>query len=287
MSLKAPVLAAALALLTGAPGALAQSRDTAAPPVQIGENVWWVGGTDIASILVRTAAGAMLIDGGYETTAPQILANLKALDVDPRSVKILLNTHGHIDHAGGLAALKAATGAKLYASAGDRPLLEAGGKGDFFLGDRAAYPPVKVDKVLADNEKVTLGGVTLTARITPGHTRGCTSWTFPVKVDGQARQALVICSVSVLPGYKLAGPSPSYPRIAADYAATHARLQALPCEVFLGSHGGFFGLPRKRLALQPGQPSPFVDPAGCKAFLTGAEAGFRAELAKQEAAARN
>lgn len=273
-------------LMLAGPGAsAAQDGNEAQAPFRIGEGLYYVGATDIAAYLVVTRAGLIVIDGGYAGTAPQILANIRALGFDPRQVKILLNTHGHLDHAGGLAALKAATGAKVYASALDAPLLERGGRGDFAFGDRLTFPPVHVDHIVADNEQVNLGGTILTARLTPGHTRGCTTWTFPVRVAGQLRQALVLCSLSVLPGYRLAGPSPSYPGIAEDFTRTYARLRALPCEVFLGSHGGFFGLQAKRRALVAGNLSAFVDPAGCRAFFTGAETRFRATLQRQQAEA--
>lgn len=271
---------------TAAPAAPAEDGNAPLAPFRIGEGLYYVGATDIASYLIVTRAGLIVIDGGYADTAPRILANIRALGFDPRQVKILLNTHGHLDHAGGLAALKAATGAKVYASALDAPLLERGGRGDFAFGDRLTFPPVHVDHIVADDEQVNLGGTILTARLTPGHTRGCTTWTFPVRVAGQLRQALVLCSLSILPGYRLAGPNPSYRGIARDYAGSYARLRALPCEVFLGSHGGFFGLRAKREALLAGNLAAFVDPAGCRAFFTAAEAHYRQTLQRQQAETR-
>jgi metallo-beta-lactamase class B len=252
-------------------------------PFAIAEGLYYVGASDIASYLIKTPAGLILIDGGYDTTAPQILANIKTLGFQPGQVKVLLSTHGHLDHAGGLAAIKAATGATLYASAADGQLMARGGKGDFFLGDRAAYPPVKADKTLVDGQKVSLGGVTLTAHLTPGHTKGCTTWTFPVKADGKLRQALVLCSNSVLDGYKLVN-NPAYPTIAADYEHSYATWKALPCDIFLASHGQFYGLKEKRAAMTAGGPNPFVDPAGCTAFFEKGEASFRAELKRQTTA---
>lgn len=283
-------LGAALLLLSlivlGPRASAAEDANGPLAPFRIGDGLYYVGATDIASYLIVTRAGLIVIDGGYADTAPQILANIRTLGFDPREVKILLNTHGHLDHAGGLAALKAATGAKVYSSAPDAPLLENGGRGDFALTAPAyRFPPVHVDHIIADNEQVNLGGTILTARLTPGHTRGCTTWTFPVRVAGQLRQALVLCSLSVLPSYRLAGPSPSYPGIAEDYIRSYARLRALPCEVFLGSHGGFFGLERKRQALLAGNLTSFVDPAGCRAFFAGSETRFRATLQRQMAQA--
>lgn len=273
------------ALAAGSLEAQAQNRRDNDPvaPFQIASGLYYVGASDIASYLISTDEGLILIDGGYETTAPQILANLKTLGFEPKQVKILLNTHAHLDHAGGLAAVKAATGATLYSSAEDGALMARGGKGDFFLADRAPYPPVKPDKVVTDGQAITLGGVTLTAHLTPGHTKGCTTWTFPVKVDGVERQALVLCSLTVLPGYRLA-KDPSYPGIAADYERSYATWAKLPCEVFLASHGQFYGLAEKRAAMKPGAPNPFVDPEGCRTFFTGAKARLDAELKRQASA---
>lgn len=251
-------------------------------PFRIAGDLYYVGASDIASYLIVTGEGLILIDGGYDSTAPQILANIRRLGFDPQQVRILLNTHAHIDHAGGLARLKRETHAALYASPRDAVLLEAGGHGDFFFGDKAAFAPVHVDHLLKDGEPVRLGGAVLTAHFTPGHTKGCTTWTFPVVADGATRQALVLCSVTILPGYKLVNDA-RYPTIAADYAKTFATLRGLPCEVFLGSHGMFFGLSAKRAAqIARPVPNPFVDPVGCRRYLAAAQADFERQLARQQ-----
>lgn len=274
-------LVAALGLALPA-HALPHDNDPVAP-FKIGEGLYYVGASDITSFLIKTKDGLILIDGGYDTTAPQILANIRTLGFDPKQVKILLNTHAHLDHAGGLAQLKRETGATLYASRLDGELMARGGKGDFGLGDAYGYAPIKPDRVLADGQKVSLGGWTLTAHLTPGHTRGCTTWTFPVTVAGKARQALLLCSNSVLSMYRLAGRE-SYPGIAADYQRSYATWRSLPCEVFLGSHGMFFNLKAKRAALEAGKSDAFVDPAGCKSYFDRSHAAFQAELQRQQAA---
>lgn len=251
-------------------------------PFAIADGVWWVGASDVASYLIQTNKGLILIDGGYESTAPQILDNIRRLGFDPGSqVKIILNSHAHLDHAGGIAALKAATGAKVLVSAEDGKLMARGGKGDFFLGDRYAYPALKPDGTIRDGQKVKLGERTLTARLTPGHTRGCTTWTFPVTIAGQVRQAMILCSNSVLPGYRLVGEE-SYPGIAADYEKSYRFWRSAPCEVFLGSHAQFFRAAEKRAK----GPEAFVDPEGCRAYFERGYAAFKAELSKQQAAAR-
>jgi metallo-beta-lactamase class B len=247
-----------------------------------------VGASDIASYLVVTRAGLIIIDGGYAKTAPIILQNIKTLGFDPAQVKLLLSTHAHLDHAGGLAMLKKETGALLYASPADAELMQHGGKGDFGLGDTATYPPVTPDKTIKDGDTITLADARLTAHLTPGHTRGCTTWTWSaIDTRGgrrQPRQVLLLCSNSVLPMYKLAGPGESYPGIAADYEKSYAFWKSAPCEIFLGSHGGFFNLEAKRHKLSL-DVNPFVDPDGCKAYFDKGYAAFHAELDKQKAAA--
>ena len=257
------------------------------PPFKIGEGLYYVGSSDYTSYLIVTKAGLIVIDGGDAATGHQVVGNIRALGFDPTQVKVLVNTHQHFDHAAGLAEIKqTAPGAKFYASAADGPIVAAGGRGDPYLkGVKYEYAPVKPDVTLKDGQKVSLGGWTLTAHVTGGHTKGCTTWTFPVTVAGKVRQALVHCSSSVLPGYKLVGAE-TYPGMRADYEKSFATWKALPCEVFLASHGQFFDLAAKRKRLDAGQVDAFVDPAGCKAFYAKSEAAFRAELAKQTAAAK-
>jgi len=277
--------AAALAAAVFAFPAAAQSPDTWANPIKpfkIGEGLYYVGAYDLAAYLFVSKSGLIVLDGGDKAVGRQVVANIRTLGFDPAQVKILLNTHQHFDHAAGLAEIrKAAPKAKLYASAADGPVIAAGGKGDPFLkGAQFEYEPVPVARTLKDGDKVTLGEWTLTAHVTGGHTAGCTTWTFPVTVAGKVRQALVHCSASVLPGYKL-GRTETYPGITAAYEKSFSTWKSLPCEVFLASHGAFFDLNGKRAALDGGKADAFVDPEGCRAFLASGEARFRSELARQ------
>src|SRR6185436_13212838 len=194
----------------------------------------YVGASDITSFLITTPAGHILIDGGFEETVPLIRASVKKLGFRLEDVKFLLNNHAHYDHAGGLAMLKKLTGAKLVVSEGDAPLLAAGGHGDFAFGDKYLFPPVQADRTVRDGDTVSLGGVTLTAHLTPGHTKGCTTWTMKVKDGDRTRDVVFAGSLSVLPGVTLA-VNPKYPGIAADYAHSFAVLKALPCDIFLSS----------------------------------------------------
>jgi len=275
------ITAAAFAFSGAAFGAAADPGDQPYAPFKIGEGLYYVGSSDYTSYLIVTKAGLIVIDGGDAATGHQVVGNIRTLGFDPAKVKILLNTHQHYDHAAGLAEIKQVSGARLYASAADGAIIAAGGRGDPFLkGERFEYAPVKPDVTLKDGQTVTLGGWTLTAHVTGGHTKGCTTWTFPVTVAGKVRQALVHCSSSVLPGYKLVGAE-TYPGMTADYEKSFATWKALPCDVFLASHGQFFNMQTKRKLLDAGKADAFVDPAGCKAFYTASEAAFRAELKKQ------
>jgi len=251
-------------------------------PFKIGEGLYYVGSNDYAAYLIVTKAGLIALDGGDAKTGQQIVQNIRTLGFDPANVKIILNSHEHFDHAAGLAEIKrAAPGAKFYASAADGAIIAAGGRGDPFLkGERFYYEPLKPDVILKDGQKLSLGGWTLTAHITGGHTKGCTTWTFPVTVAGKVRQALDHCSSSVLAGYKL-GKTETYPGQTADYEHSFATWKALPCEVFIASHASFYGMQAKKKALDAGKADAFVDPQGCKAFYEKSEAAFRAELKKQ------
>lgn len=279
---------AALAAAALAGVAIAQTmppewtRPTA--PLKVGDNLYYVGSEGLSAWLIVTPKGLILIDGPMEQNVAGIEASIKALGFKLSDVKILLNTHAHFDHAAGFAQLKADTGAALLASAGDRPLLE---KGVYPGAEDVAwlrFKPVKVDAVLKDRDTVTLGGVTLTANITPGHTPGCTTWTFPVKIDGVVRKALLWCSTTVA-GNRLA-PKPQYPTIVADYRASFTRLAAMKADVFLAPHPEQFGFAQKRAAMAPGKPSPFVDPAELGRRVADSRAAFETELARQQGAAR-
>jgi metallo-beta-lactamase class B len=275
--------ATALAAPKPAPQADATSRSRNQPvaPFRIIGNLYYVGASDITSYLIVTPAGDILLDGGFVETAPQIEANIQKLGFHLSDVKILLNSHAHYDHAGGLAELKRATGASLHASSADAALLASGGHNDFFFGNTLTFPSVKPDRLLNDGDLVSLGGITLTAHVTAGHTKGCTSWATTVEENGKAYPVVFVCSTSVLAGYRLVN-NPAYPAIAEDYAKTFQILRSLPCEVFLASHGAFFDLTGKREALARGaKPNPFIDAAGYRAYLDRSEASFQEELRRQ------
>lgn len=254
-------------------------------PFKIIGNLYYVGASDITSYLVVTPKGLILLDGGFAETAPQIETNIRTLGFRPEDIKLLLNSHAHFDHAGGLAALKRLSHASFAASAEDAALIARGGKDDFFFGDRHTFEPVQADRILKDGDRVELGGVAMTAHLTPGHTKGCTSWSMQVEDGGRNYNVVFVCSLSVLPGYQLVD-NLKYPHIAADYAHSFDVLKSLPCDVFLGAHGQFFGLQEKIARLQGHEPgNPFVDPQRYRKYLDAMELQFKNALAQQEKAA--
>lgn len=242
-------------------GALAQFGNEPVVPFRIVGNLYFIGGTDICSYLIATPKGLIVIDGGYPENAPAIRANIEKLGFHLRDVKILLNTHAHFDHAGALGQLKEWTGATLYASRGDTPLLARGGRDDPQFGNRFPFPPIEPDRLLDDGQRIALGGTTLVGHITPGHTPGCTTWT--TRIAG--KNIVIVGSASVPKEYKLT------PEIRAQYRRTFAVLKSLPCDIPLGSHGSFFDLDEK-LA----HKKSFVDPDGYRAFVAAQERAFEA-----------
>jgi metallo-beta-lactamase class B len=254
-------------------------------PFRIIGNIYYVGASDVTSYLIATPAGHILLDSGFAETVPQIKQNIAALGFRLADVKILINSHAHYDHAGGLAELKELTRAKLLASEADASLLANGGKDDPNFGDRFAYAPVKVDQTLRDGEVVKLGDTMLTAHLTPGHTKGCTTWTMNVTDNGKTYQVVFVGSASA-PGYRLID-NVKHPNIVADYRQTFRRMQKLSPDVFLASHGIFFGLQKKmELSARHPKQNPFVDPNGYKDFVKRTEKQFRAQLSDQQKANR-
>jgi metallo-beta-lactamase class B len=280
-------LFAVCVLVTLTAAGLAQNVSIARPgnkpvePFRVMGNVYYVGASDITSFLITTPQGMILLDGGYAETAPMIQKNIEKLGFKVSDVHILLNSHAHTDHAGGLAALKQLTGAKVMASAGDRALLESGGHNDPQFGDTLLFPAVQVDQVVGDGEAVELGGVVLHAVLTPGHTPGCTTWTMQVKDGAKNYDVVFLCSTTAPDPYRLVNNT-AYPQIVADYSHTFARLGGLPCDIFLGAHGSFFHLTDKMNELKAQTfPNPFIDPKGYQRFLAESEKAFRQRLQGQ------
>lgn len=279
------VLAALVAMPAQAESPAAWTTPT--EPFKIAGNLYYVGTAGIGAYLITTPQGHILIDGAMPGSAKDIEASITKLGFAPSEVKVLLNTHAHFDHAGGLAELKRDTGAKLAASAGDKIALETGkypGSEEVKAFD---FAPVKVDRALEDGERLSMGGIALTAHLTPGHSAGCTTWTFPVMIDGVSRQAMIYCSTSVAANRLVSKTKgPQYPGIVADYEKSFAKLKTMKADVFLAPHAEQFGMREKRAALAAGGPNPFIDPGLLQKTVAASEKAFREELAKQQDAAK-
>jgi metallo-beta-lactamase class B len=251
-------------------------------PFRIAGNLYYVGAIEITSYLITTPEGHFLLDGGFVETAPQIEHNIAELGFKLTDVKFLLNSHAHYDHAGGLAELKKVTGARFLASEGDAPLLRSGGHGDFRFGDTLTFPPIAPDQIIHDGEAIRLGNQTTIAHLTPGHTKGCTTWTTKIRDGDNVYHVAFVGSQSAL-DYKFVGQE-SYPGITADFERSFALLNHLPCDIFLASHGSFFHFVEKHERLLRGDANAFIDPNGYKAYLRESEQEFRNKLAQQKAA---
>lgn len=249
------------------------------PAHKVVGNVYYVGSKDLATYLITTADGHILINSGFERTVPLIQKSVESLGFKMTDVKILLASHAHSDHVAGHAALQKLTSAKVYVMRGDDQVITSGGKGQYmYTTDR--WDPCKVDRILKDRDEVKLGGVTLVAHLTPGHTRGCTTWAWKVEDGGKKYDVVVIGSPNVNPGYQLV-KNKNYPEIAHDFAKTFKVLKSLPCDVFLGAHGGYYGMVERHALLKKGQANPFVNPDGYKEYVALKERAFRKILAKQ------
>ena len=253
------------------------------PPFRIVGNLYYVGAKEVCSFLITTPQGHIILDGGFAETAPQIERNVAQLGFKIEDVKILLNSHAHLDHAGGLADLKRKSGARFIASACDAELLRNGGHGDFRFGDTLLFPPIAVDRIIGDGETIQVGDQKLTAWLTPGHTKGNTTWVTKIS-DGAKTYDVVFAGSPTALDYKLIGKE-SYPGIATDFEKTFAVLRRLPCDIFLSDHGSFFHFLEKRERLIRGENSnPFIDPDGYKTFVAHYEQEFHDKLELQKKA---
>jgi metallo-beta-lactamase class B len=281
----------ALALLTT--GAQAQSikdfmavvmKKWTAPfdPFQLIGNIYYVGTDGIAVYIIKTSDGLILMDTAMPQSTGMIKDNIAKLGFKVSDIKIILNTHAHLDHTGGFAEIKQETGAQLIAGERDKALLEGG----YYPGDEKNtdlfFPPVKVDRTVKEGDKVTLGDVTLTAHATPGHSPGCTSWEMTVKDGGQNRDVLFFCSGTVALN-KLVG-HPTHPGIVDDYRATFAKVKAMKVDVLLGPHPEVYNMQDKRAQMKDGAPNPFVKPGENATYIAGLEQDFDKQLTKQTAA---
>jgi metallo-beta-lactamase class B len=283
-----------LSLLLFAGGAQAQEPPdwtNPFPPYRIIGNIYYVGSQGLGVYLITTPQGNILINSNLEKSVPMIRESVEKLGFRFSDTKILLISHAHWDHCAGSAAVKELTGAKYMVMDADVPAIEDGGKLNFGRDSKfsdsgvSQYQPAKVDRVLHDGDQVKLGDTVLTAHLTPGHTKGTTTWTMKVADGGKTYDVVIVGSPNVNPGYKLVNNT-LYPQIASDYERMFRVLKSLPCDVFLGAHGDYYGMEAKYARMKLGGPNPFIDPEGYKSYITEREQTFRAELAKQTAASR-
>jgi metallo-beta-lactamase class B len=253
-------------------------------PFKVIGNIYYVGPSGISSFLITTSQGNILLDTGFEETCPQICSNIARLGFKVRDIKIILNSHAHLDHCGGDAMMKSLTGAKIMMSKPDSELLNSGGTSDFtpYSVEMKSFPPATADRLLNDGDKVTLGDTALTCHLTPGHTKGCMTWTMDVSDSGRVYHVVYYGSTSLLKGVRLLG-NPKYPGIVEDYRASFRKLKSLPCDIFLAPHAGFFNLTEKAKIIEGGvNPNPFIDPDGYQKMIETSEKYFFDSLEKEK-----
>jgi len=255
-------------------------QNKAFPPHKIADDLYYVGTADLASYLIHTDQGLILINPSFEDSVPLIRASIEKLGFRFADIKILLISHSHDDHAAGAALVKQLTGAKFMVMEGDVPEVLAGGKGDFHY-PAMRWPVTTIDRTLHDGDTVLLGKTTLTAHLTAGHTKGCTTWTFPVTSQGRTWNAVIVGSPNVNAGYRLVGNT-LYPQIAEDFARTFVTLKALPCDIFLGAHGAYYGMAEKYKQMATRGDEVFRDPEGYKRYVEERQKAFEAEYQRQK-----
>ena len=252
------------------------------PPFKIAGNLYYVGSEDLAAYLIATPQGNILINSNLESSPDQIRQSIETLGFHLGDTRILLISHAHFDHCAGSAKILKMTGAKYYVMDGDVPVVEAGGRNDFNYASHKEmwFQPENVDRVLHDGDTVSLGGTVLTAHKTAGHTKGTTTWTLDENEGGRAVHVVIVGSPNVNPGYKLVGNT-AYPQIADDYRHQFQVLKSLPCDVFLGAHGAYFGMKEKYERLKAGDRNASIDPEGYKAYVADRQKAFEIELKRQ------
>ncbi|EAM8514238.1 HARLDQ motif MBL-fold protein [Salmonella enterica] len=246
-------------------------------PFQITEGVWYVGTENLSSILLTTPAGHILIDAGLDESAPQIKANIEAAGFRLTDIRYLLNSHARLDQAGGMARLKAWSGAQLVASQPNADQMARGGREDFALGDALPFPPVTTDKIIHNQESISLGGITVTALFTPGHLPGSTSW----RVTLRNGKTLIYADSLATPDYLLIN-NKNYPDLVTDIQGSFKALAAQHVDIFIANKGGRFGLLEKRQQLRNGDTQAFFDSNGLQQYVERSRQRFITQLTAQQ-----
>ena len=253
-----------------------------ATPHQVIGRIYFVGTNALASFLITTRAGHLLLDPGYEESVPLIKISIRALGFRYEDVKVLLNSQAHFDHAAGLALIKRETGARLEVMADDAALLASGGKDDFILGPEYMFPPVKADRILKDGDVIELDDVRIIARHTPGHTKGATTFITTAIDEGQAYSVVFATSTTVNTGTRLVANT-RYPGIVSDWERTYAILDSLSPGVWVSAHTNVFDMEGKRARIGKGS-NPYIDPTGYRRYVESSRQRFGALLAGELAA---
>ncbi|HWP84943.1 MAG TPA: subclass B3 metallo-beta-lactamase [Terriglobia bacterium] len=265
-----------------APGAAPSDpayRTARVEPFRIIGNIYYVGASQhITAYLITTPQGHLLIDTGFEESVGPVRENIEKLGFRLRDIRLLLPTHAHGDHVGGFAQMKELTGAKVLSSAPDAGVMESGGQTDFRNGEN--WKPTQVDQIVQDGENVSLGGTTLTAHLTPGHTKGCTTWTMVAEDAGRKYNVVFLCGVRMNDNVPVVN-NPQYPEMVEDFRRSFQKLKALPCDVFLGGHGYWFDIQTKMQRLKQGGANPFIDPQGYRKYIADMEAYFLEQVKKE------
>jgi metallo-beta-lactamase class B len=275
-------LASGCAANRGVPGWM-QGWNDPRPPFRVIGNVHFVGTNRMGIFLITTPAGHILLDTGFTAKVPQLQHSVAALGFRWADIKIILASHAHIDHVQAHALVRQQTGAKVLVSRDDAPTIATGGKQEWMYGDDYSWPPCPVDGIVEDGQKVELGGTTLTAHLTPGHSRGATTWTMSVANPdgGKPLDVVFFASGSIPAGVRVVN-NPAYPEAVSAYEHSFAVWRALPCDVFLAAHSDLFDLDAKYERLQAGaRPNPFIDHDGYVKTIATYEARFLATVAKQ------
>jgi metallo-beta-lactamase class B len=256
-----------------------------AEPIKIVGPLYFVGTKGLGVFLFTTSEGHILMNTGMPSSGPMIVESIRKLGFKPEDIKMMINGHAHIDHAGAFAYLKEQFGAQLAIMQGDVTAMESGDRDDFKYANDFVYPPVKVDRILRDGDTIKMGDVLLTAYHTPGHTRGATTWIANIAVDGKTYVVAFPDGAGFNPGYRLAR-NPSYPGIADDYRRTHHRLEMLKPDIWLAQHNEYYDLEGKRQRAQTEGVQAWIDPEGYRRFVAGKKRAFEDEVDEELEAPR-
>jgi metallo-beta-lactamase class B len=251
-----------------------------AEPVRIAGPLYFVGTRGLGAFLFTTSEGHILMNTGMPSSGPMIVESIRKLGFEPQDIRLMINGHAHIDHAGAFAYFKEQFGAQLAVMEDDVAAMESGGAGDFKYAEDFIFPPVNVDRILRDGDTVKMGDVLLTAHHTPGHTRGATTWVANIVVDGRAYVIVFPDGAGFNPGYRIL-TNPSYPGIEDDFRRTHHRLEMLRPDIWLAQHNEYYDLDGKRERARTAGVNAWIDPEGYRRFVAGRKRAFEDQLDKE------